>query len=40
MTGFIVVAAGAAAAAGVVMKSDEDGFEGSAPVDARLPVTG
>ena len=33
-------AAGATAAAGVVMASDEDGFEGKAPVDARLPLTG
>jgi hypothetical protein len=40
MTGFIAVAAGATAAADLVMASDEDGFEGTAPVDARLPVTG
>jgi hypothetical protein len=39
MTG-VIAAAGAAAAAGVVMASDEDGFDGSAPVAARLLFAG
>jgi len=40
MTEFIAAGAGAAAAGGVVMASDEEGFEGTAPAAARGPLPG